>query len=544
MIKVKSRGRRRRLVPTLLGTLALIVSLSGGAGAAQAASPPGPVGCSTDGLRAALHIDGVTVDRAELNTTGTFAPAAGIESQFGGPFTDLPAFCDVTLTRADTANNHITIKMWLPERWNGRFQGVGGGGFACGINYGLMATAAKTGYASASTNCGHDNSWLDGKWVLNPDRTLDQPLVTNYGSVGIHEMTVTGKAVVNAYYARKPAYSYFNGCSTGGRMGLMEAQQYPKDYDGITSGAPAVNLTRLAPSTIWPQLVMKEANNLLPTCKQEAFTNAVVQACDRLDGVADGVIGDPTECDWNPNRLIGVKTACGTITPADAAVMAKIWQGPTVNGRFLWYGLERDAPLSSLGGTTTVNGVLSGQPIPFALDWLGIWLQRNPDWDWHTLTYDRFGQLFDQSVKEFSALATDDPDLSAFRNRGGKIVLWHGLADPLLSPQGTISYYQRVQQASGGAKATNSFARLFLAPGAGHCVNAAGPVPSDPLAAVVNWVERGRAPATLPAALTDPGTQQPTVTRTLCAYPLVARYIGHGDTTDARNYHCAAGYAH
>ncbi|MGW0576786.1 tannase/feruloyl esterase family alpha/beta hydrolase [Streptomyces sp. NPDC002920] len=544
MIKAKSHRRRRRLVPTLLGALALLVPLSGGAQAAQAAPPPDPAGCSTDGLRSSLNIDGVTVDRAELNTTGTFAPAPGTESQFGGPFTDLPAYCDVTLTRTDTPNNHITIKMWLPERWNGRFQGAGGGGFSCGINYGLMATGVTTGYASASTNCGHDNSWLDGKWVLKPDRTLDQPLLTTFASTGIHEMTVTGKAVTNAYYAKKPAYSYFNGCSMGGRMGLMEAQRYPKDYDGITSGAPAVNQPQVLPSLIWPQLVMKEANHLLPTCKQEAFTNAVVKACDRLDGVADGVIGAPADCRWNPNSLIGAKTACGTITPKDAAVIAKIWQGPKVNGRFLGYGLERGAPLSYLAVTTAANGALSGQPFSVGLDWLGSWVQRNPDWDWHTLTYDKFVQLIDQSVKEFPAFSTDDPDVSAFRNNGGKLVLWHGQADPLISSQGTVSYYQRVQQANGGARATNSFARLFLAPGAGHCANAAGPIPSDPLAAVVNWVEHGRAPATLPATLTDPDTQKTTVTRRLCAYPLVARYKGHGDTANARNYHCAAGYTH
>ncbi|MFD8000679.1 tannase/feruloyl esterase family alpha/beta hydrolase [Streptomyces mirabilis] len=546
MIKIRSRSRSRRLPAALLGALAIVVSLSGAAGAAQSPAEPSadPVGCSTDALRASLHIDQVTVTRAEVNTTGKFTPSAGVESQFGGPFTGLPAYCDVTLTQTDSANNHVTIKMWLPDRWNGRFQGVGGGGFACGINYGLMATALNNGYASASTNCGHDNSWLDGSFALNADRTLNHPLIDTFASVGIHDMTVTGKAVTSTYYARNPAYSYFNGCSNGGRMGLMEAQRYPDDYDGIASGAPATNLTRFIPALIWPQLVMKETHDVLPTCKQQAFKEAVVKACDRLDGVTDGVIGNPDACHWNANRLIGLKTACGTITRTDSAVMAKILQGPRSNGRFLWYGLEKGAALSYLGTVTTTDGVTTGQPMPLTTTWLGTWLQRNPDWDWHTLTYDRFTQLFNQGVREFSStLASDNPDLSAFRENGGKIVLWHGLADPLIFPQGTVNYYQRVQQASGGAATTNSFARLFLAPGAEHCAGGAGPAPSDPLAAVVNWVEHGQAPKTLPAALTDPSTHKVTLTRTLCAYPLVARYTGRGDTTDARNYRCAADYA-
>ncbi|MFE7571547.1 tannase/feruloyl esterase family alpha/beta hydrolase [Streptomyces sp. NPDC057539] len=530
-------------MPTLLGAFALVASLTSWGVTQATASPSTPAGCSTDSLRDSLNADGVTVDRAELNTSGKFTPQGRIESQFGGPFTGLPDYCDVTLTQTDAAKNHITVKMWLPEKWNGRFQGVGGGGLACGINYGDLAAAVTTGYASASTNCGHDNYWLDGKWALGSDRTLDEPALKTFASAGIHEMTVTGKAVTRAYYAKKPVYSYFNGCSTGGRMGLMEAQRHPNDYDGIASGAPAINLPKLSPSLIWPQLIMKDADNFLPTCKGEAFTNAVVKACDRLDGVTDGVIGDPAKCHWNPNRLIGTETACGTITAKDAAVMATIWEGPKAkDGRFLWYGVERGAPLAYLGVTTTNNGVLTGQPVPITLDWLGYWLQRNPDWDWRTLTYDRFVELFDQSVKEFSYLATDNPDLSGFRKSGGKIVLWHGLADPLINPQGTVSYYERVQKANGGANATNSFARFFTAPGAGHCQNAAGRAPSDPLAAVVKWVEKGQAPATLPAALTDPDTYKTTVTRTLCTYPLVSSYNGQGDTTDARNYHCAARY--
>ena len=221
--------------------------------------------------------------------------------------------------------------------------------------------------------------------------------------------------------------------------------------------------------------------------------------------------------------------------------MAKIWDGPvTVQGKKLWYGLERGASLAGLAGTaTSAAGVTTGVPFPIPVSWLGLWLQRNPSWNWQTLTYPQFDPLFAQSVAEFSStIATDNPDLSAFRHDGGKILIWHGLADQLIFPQGTINYYQRVQQAMGGAAATDSFARLFLAPGAQHCASAAGPAPADPLKAVVNWVStarrRYRSSARSP---TPPPTWSP-LSRPLCLYPQTDYYKGHGNTSKASSFAC------
>jgi Tannase and feruloyl esterase len=416
-------------------------------------------------------------------------------------------------------------------------QGVGGAVYECGPLYNEVAAAIRGGYASATTDCGVPPAdALTGSWALK-DGQLNWPLINDFSFAGIHDMSVAGKAVTQVYHPSPLRFSYFNGCSTGGREGLMEAQRYPADYNGISSGAPAINWTKFIPSEIWPELVMKSSGDFLPTCKENAFTESAVQAC----ATTDGVITNPDTCDWNPGKLVGLVTPCGVITAQDAAVMTKIWQGPqTIQGQPLWYGLERGASLAGLAATTTASGVTTGNAFPVAVSWLGTWLQKNPSWDWHTLTYAQFDSLFQQSVSEFSdAIATDNPDLSAFKQHGGKILIWHGLADQLIFPQGTVNYYQRVQRAMGGPAATDSFARLFLASGAQHCASAAGPAPTQPLDAVVTWVEQGIAPASVLGTTTDPATGVVTDSRPICLYPLFARYTGHGSTTSASSFVCA-----
>ena len=538
------RGFPGRHLPllALLATLTMLggVTTAAQAAAAKPAAPPAASGsrCSASFLQSRLHLAHVTVDSASVNTTGTFTPPPGDNQP---PLTGLPHFCDVTLTQTDPAGNAIHIEAWLPQPWHGRFQGVGGAVFACGPFYNEMAAAIGGGYASAATDCGVPLAGiLTGSWALRANGTLNWPLIRDFGYAGIHDMSVAGKAVTGAYYPSPPRFSYFNGCSTGGREGLMEAQRYPADYNGISSGAPAINWTKFIPSEIWPELVMNQSHDFLPTCIENAFTESAVQAC----GSTDGVITNPSACAWSPDKLVGFVTPCGVITRQDAAVMEKIWQGPqTAGGKPLWYGLERGASLAGLAATTTAKGVTSGSPFPVPVSWLGTWLQRNPSWNWQTLTYPQFGKLFAQSVSEFSSvIATDNPDLSAFQKDGGKIIIWHGLADQLIFPQGTVNYYQRVQQAMGGAVRTDSFARLFLASGAQHCASAAGPAPAEPaqpLDSLVSWVEHGKAPASILGATTDPATGVVTDTRLLCLYPKFARYSGHGSTTQASSFSCA-----
>ena len=535
------RRRARWLAwPGGLAALALGVSLASPAAASPARSARTAAAasrCTAGYLRSRVHLAHLTVNSAALDTSGSFTPPTG------GPITGLPSFCAVALTQADPAGHPIDIAVWLPTTWNGRFQGIGGGGYSCGISYAgttapeaSLQEAVDSGYAAASTDCGVPPSdQLAGSWALKASGQLNWPLINDFSSAGIHGMTVAGQAVTRAFYPGRLRYSYFDGCSTGGREGLMEAQRYPADYNGIVAGSPAINWTRFLPAEVWPALVMKQMHDTLPGCKEDAFTAAVVKACDSRDGVTDGIISDPAGCHWNAGTLIGTQTPCGTITRTDATVMNRIWQGPvTTGGRWLWYGLERGASLA---------GLATSPPFPIAESWLGTWLLRNPGWDWTTLGYAQFDRLFTQSVRQFSAaIATDKPDLRAFRRRGGKLLIWHGLADQLIFPQGSIQYYQRVEHAMGGAARTASFARLFLAPGAQHCTSAAGPAPDDPLAAVVRWVEHGRAPASILATMTGAAPGVATLSRPLCAYPRVARYSGRGSTNQARNFTCAAGF--
>jgi len=426
----------------------------------------------------------------------------------------------------------VNIDVWLPvDGWNGRFQGVGGGGYAGGSPQSL-AGPVRQGYAAGSTDTGHVGG--SGGFALDPNGRLSWQLIRDFAYLGIHEMTVVGKAVTTAFYGKQARYAYWNGCSTGGRQGLSEAQRYPDDYDGVLSAAPAINWSRFIPAELWPELVMLRDGDFLPQCKFAAFQAAAVDACDQVgDGVRDGVIGDPARCGFDPGKLIGTVTACGTITAQDAAVVAKILAGPrTTTGDFLWYGLTPGTTFAGLAGTTSTGGA----PFPIAVTHIGTWLLQNPAWDWRSITYEQFEQLFTQSVEQYTAvIGTDNPDLRPFRRSGGKLLIWHGQADQLIFPQGTVNYYERVKDATGGK--VEDFARLFLAPGVAHCAGGAGPNPDNPFGALVDWVERGKAPQTLDGVVRD---QSGTVTQTrpICLYPEVATYRGRGDVTTASSFVC------
>jgi len=447
------------------------------------------------------------------------------------------ATCRITaISTHPPAGDKIRIFLAFPmKEWNGRFQGVGGGGFSGGSPMAVRQPAAQ-GFAAGSTDTGHEGG--SGSFALDSNGRLNWQLIRDNAYLGIHEMTIVGKAMAEAFYGSPPARAYFNGCSTGGRQGLMEAQRYPSDYDGIVSGAPAINWTRLHPEQLWGSLVMNEAKNFLPMCKFSAATAAAVAACDELDGVKDGVIDDPQKCAFDPKALVGKSSGdCGPITEADADVIRKIWEGPRrTDGSVLWFGLPRGADFGGLSGTQ--GNPPSGRPNPITLEWFRFFLTQNPQWDWTTINRGSYEQLWDQSVEQFSAvIATDNPDLGRFRDRGGRIVMWHGQSDPLIYPGGSIDYFTRVTQQMGGAARTSEFLRFFLAPGVGHCGGGAGPAPTGQLSAVIDWVENGKAPDTLLAVRRDQ-TGASVRSRPLCQYPLVARYTGQGSTDDAATFVC------
>jgi hypothetical protein len=451
-----------------------------------------------------------------------------------------PGICRVTaISTHPPTNDRVTIWIAIPTtNWNGRFMGTGGGGFSGGGA--PSAAIVAQGYAAGGTDTGHTGG--SGSFALGADGKLNWQLIRDNGHVGIHEMTVTGKALTEAMYGTAPRKSYFNGCSTGGRQGQMEAQRYPQDYDGIMSGSPAINWNRLHVQQMWGSVVMNTENNPVPVCKQTAATNAAIASCDALDGVTDGVIEDPNRCMFDPKALVGTSAGgeCGTFTEADANVIRKLWEGPRrKDGGFLWVGLPKGAPLNSISPVT--GNPPRPQAFGISLEWFRYFLTQNPQFDWTTITLDGYERFFDQSVEQFgSVIGTDNPDLTAFRDRGGKTIVWHGWSDPLISAHGTVDYYKRVQQIMGGAEKTSQFMRLFMAPGVGHC--GGGVAPTGTMEALISWVEEGRAPETLLGSSAGGRGAVTPRTRPLCQYPLVARYRGTGSTDDAASFTCSTGF--
>ncbi len=322
----------------------------------------------------------------------------------------------------------------------------------------------------------------------------------------------------------------------------MEAQRYPQDYDGIVSAAPAINWNRFHLQHLWGPVIMNAAGNPIPACKLAKATEAAVAACDSIDGVTDGVIEDPKRCTYDPKPLIGTSAGeCGSFTDADVNLIRKMWEGPRrEDGSFLWYGLPRGADLNALW--TSRGTPLRPQPFPLMLDWFRYFLTQDPQFDAGVVTPAGYERLWDQSVEQYGiVIATDNPDLTAFRDRGGKAIVWHGWADQLITADGSVDYYTRVQQHLGGARKTSEVVRLFMAPGVTHCAGGPGAQPTGLMEAMIAWVEDGKAPETLPAVRRE---QTGTITRSrpLCQYPLVAKYKGNGSTDDAANFVCSSGF--
>ncbi|GID66889.1 tannase [Actinoplanes cyaneus] len=454
--------------------------------------------------------------------------------------TAVPAWCDVTVTLTHPgAGDHVQVKVSLPgdtTKWSGRLQALGGSAYQAGnLNGGDTVTAVKNGYVATVTDAGVSQNPADTTWAIKNDGSLNEGLLTDFASRSLHDMTVVAKNVTKTFYGKAATYSYWNGCSTGGRQGYLEAQKYPDDYDGILANAPAVNWDRFAVATIWPAVVFNELDVAPSACEIGAFNTAVVKACDTLDGVKDGIIDDPQDCTWDPRKLVGTTVVCEgktlTISKAEAEAVRKIWQGPvTRSGKQLWYGPSKGADIASYLANPA-------QPFIVADLWVKNFVTRNPALDTKNLTYGDFTKLFASSRKQFnSVIGTDDADLRAFRNSGGKLLTWQGQNDQLVPTQGTVDYRKRVERMMGGNTEVNDFYRLFLLPGVDHCAGGTGPQAVDPLGALVTWVEKGRTPATLATATTNADGKA--VTRNACPFPQMARYTGHGDTASAASYRC------
>jgi hypothetical protein len=476
----------------------------------------------------------VTDDNPSVNAT--------IESAALETTNDVP-YCLVKVLVPETI--HIWVGLPTDGHWNGRLQSEGGSVYA-GVS--TVPASMASGYVGITTDTGHTSihsdpslAPLDGSFAMSSPGVPNTQLQIDYAYRSVHLMSVIGKQLIQAFYGVPPSYSYFNGCSTGGRQGLAMAQRYPEDYNGILSGAPAIHFDRFQAAMIWPPMVsLLENGGAVPTAKLDLATNAAVAACDDLDGVVDGVLTDPRACSYDAEELIseGCTASDNTcLTSTEANAINKIWHGPTneKGKKRLWYGEVRGTDLSALAGT---------DPFQVAIEQPRYWVYFDPAWDWKTeLDYSSYESYINDTITQMAAggTATDNPDLAAFRDHGGKLILWHGFVDQLIMPEGTIDYYNKVVNTLGrGYQHTQEFARLFMAPGIAHCgygINT-GPMPRNPFDYVVNWVENGVVPETILASKTTDGVTQ---TRPLCPYPDVAVYTGQGSTDEAANFECQPG---
>ena len=499
---------------------------------------------------AALKLAHTSIAKAQTVAAGAFDPPAAEPSPAALDYKKLPAFCRVQGVIEPSSDSHIEFETWLPVAgWNGRYEGLGNGGFAGSIDFRGLGDAVSYGYAGSSTDTGHKGSAIDAKWALgHPEK------VTDFGYRAIHATAENAKAIISAFYGNAPRHSYFSSCSNGGREALMEAQRYPADYDGILAGAPANYWTHLLSSAAAEVRMLGEPASYIPAAKLPAIEAATLAACDRQDGVSDGVINDPSRCKFAPAELTcrGPEST-GCLTAPQVASLEKLYAGARdAHGKPIFPGRVPGGETGPGGWGLWITGQAPGTSLMFAFGtgFFGNMVFEDASWDFHTFQTDRDTKVADDKLAR--ALNATDPDLKPFRIRGGKLIVYHGWNDPAISPLSSIDYFRSVR-AKMGAKEEDGFLRLYLAPGMAHCGGGPGPdsfgqgtvAAADPQhsisKALENWVESGTAPGPIIATKLKTGSPTTVVrTRPLCPYPEVARYAGSGSTDEAANFSCVA----
>ncbi|KIW81870.1 hypothetical protein Z517_04896 [Fonsecaea pedrosoi CBS 271.37] len=546
---------------------------------------------------------------------------------FYGEDTNLD-FCNVTVTYTHPGQNDtINVHIWLPLSvsdevytssrdtrphyhgessngtspvWNGRLLSQGGGGFSMCLPGFISHSALSQGYAISRTDGGHAPQLLEPPeppdtetWAMLSEGNVNLYLFRDFASVCLHDMATISKSIVTSFYGLAPKYSYFQGCSTGGRQGLMLAQRYPQDYDGILAAAPAIYWPKLIVMHYFAHMMMNSLSEYPPACELEAITRAAIEECDELDGVKDGVISNEEACEFDPFKLVGREIDCEMVYADDEGgaegeqrqqqrsnhtiikigyaaphIAWHLWGAAPGSVREPdWHRLTHSTPLTSFASTTCFQGNNScvSNPSSLVLDWVRLFLYKDPSLTTAELaeriTLSELVRLFDQSEEEYhSFISTSNPDLSAFRGRGGKMITWHGTSDEAIMPGQTEQYYEEVlqreqrrrqrrrqytQTSQSDTTSDNEddddvrdFYRLFLAPGVQHCGGGEGALPVNALGQLRTWVEQGVPPEILHGeSFTRPRGDK--IRRPLCQYPLVARYKGHGDTSEAESFECA-----
>jgi feruloyl esterase len=553
--------------PYLVGAAWGLLALAAMAGTPAMASP-----CTN---LQTLNLEHTTITSATDVTGGTFTPPGA------AAITGLPPFCRVTATLAPTADSQIKIEAWLPEtNWNGRFLGTGGGGYQGVITYSELANGINAGFAAANSDlgtgtsgcsplfCGDDGNKGNALAIAfgepaTPSTGLfgHPEKIKDFGYRAIHLMTVRGKEIVKAFYSHHANTAYFAGCSTGGQNALMEAQRFPHDYDGILAGAAAFNRTHLhmGALTLWQDANASASRFILPA-QMPVINKAVIAQCVGRDGgvKTDQFLTDPRDCRFDPKVLQcqggAVPPAC--LTPDQVTTMRKYYLGAIdpVNGDVINPGPARGSETDNV----LALGLVFAEQLPEpAFDGLFYWvygasfgMQSSPvnfaNFDFH---HD-IKPVDDQLEAVLNATSTD---LSEFRGHGGKLLMYHGWADPLLPSQSSINYFNalvhngrgfplpvRFDDSDPALRQTQTYARLFMVPGMWHCSGGPGPNTFDALTPLVNWVEKGIAPETITATkyVNDTPASGVQMTRPLCVFPKVAKYNGHGDTNAAASFIC------
>jgi feruloyl esterase len=432
-----------------------------------------------------------------------------------------PGHCRVNAILRPSPDSEIEMEAWLPENWNGKFQFVGGGGWAGIISFPAMVTALQEGYATASTDTGHKGG--NALFAINhPEKVVD------FAYRAVHETTVQTKAMIAKYYDRPARLSYWNGCSTGGRQGLMEAQKYPEDFDAIIAGAPANFQTHLH---AWDLSVavpaLKDPAAAVPAAKLTMLNKAAIDACDATDGIKDGLINNPRACKFDPSALLckGADSDGCLTQPQLDSVKRAYATTKTKSGEAVFPGKEP-------GSETGWAGVLSGRVAPGVSVGSFQVAYNDANWDANTFDLDRDLKVTDEKVG--SIINAVNPDLSAFKAHGGKLLLYHGWDDTAISPGNAINYYESVLKKMGGKQ--DNWVRLFMAPGMQHCGGGNGPNQVNYMAVIERWRENNVAPDTMTAYHVT--NNRVDMTRPLCPYPQVATYKGTGSVNDAANFVC------
>jgi len=532
---------------------------------------------SCEGL-AQLELPGAKIMLAQTVAAGAFTPPANMTPYLVGEpslYKALPAFCRLVVDATPSADSSIKIEVWMPVNgaqlvrsqdgesqnaesqsggsqsggWNGKFQGEGIGGFAGEIDYRQMAIALRRGYATAGTNTGHSAQGTDASWALgHPEKVID------FGYRGIHEMTRVAKAAIKAAYGKNPQYSYFEGCSNGGRQALMEAQRFPGDYDGILAGAPANFWTHLLTKGMADaQATTLDPASYIPSSKLPAIAHAVNAACDAQDGVSDGILNDPRKCHFDPaTMLCKVRNSDQCLTAAQASALKKLYDGPDdAQGRKIFPGYLPGAEEGSEGWARWITGPAPGQSLIFAFTrgYFSNIVYENADWNYKDAGIDQSLKAADEKTAQI--LNATNANIAPFKAHGGKLIIYHGWNDPAISALNTVNYYDEVVSKL-GAEETKAFTRLYMVPGMQHCTFGPGPDSFGQLGsggndaqhnaelALEQWVEKGVAPNAIIAAkyAGDGPAKDVKMTRPLCPFPQIAKYKGTGDTNDARNFVC------